>query len=95
MGAHSFVTVAKGESAQDAFNQAVSDAQYENGHGGYTGTIAEKSEFRMVTVPHGVDPLKYAEQSIFDHPLSRDKWGPAGCVDLGDGRFAFFGTAPS
>jgi hypothetical protein len=24
-----------------------------------------------------------------------DKWGPAGCIDLGDGRFAFLGWASS
>lgn len=25
----------------------------------------------------------------------RDKWGPAGCIDIGDGEFLFFGRASS
>lgn len=45
MGACDFETRGFGKTAQDAFNEAVDRARYEHGHGGYTGTIAEKSEF--------------------------------------------------
>jgi len=34
---------AKGKTAQEAFDAAVAQARHEYGHGGYTGTIAEKS----------------------------------------------------
>jgi hypothetical protein len=42
MGANGFDTIALGKTADEAFVNAVKDAQWEFGHGGYTGTIAEK-----------------------------------------------------
>ena len=51
MGATTFYDVVKGSSAKDAFEKAVEEAQYEYGHGGYTGTIAEKDSFVMITPP--------------------------------------------
>lgn len=50
MGACDFETRSRGKTARDAFRVAVEDAQYESGHGGYTGTIAEKSGFVMIDV---------------------------------------------
>jgi hypothetical protein len=46
MGATSFTThtiVPKKSTDQEAFRQAVEAAKFEHGHGGYSGTIAEKS----------------------------------------------------
>lgn len=96
MGAQQFVTKAKGKTAKDAFNQAVSDAQYMYGHGGYTGTIAEKHDFVKIAVPSGEKPEEYAWRLIenYDERIN-DKWGPAGCIDCGDGTFLFFGSASS
>lgn len=48
MGGCDFDVVARGPSAKEAFRLAVEQAQYESGHGGYTGTIAEKSGFIML-----------------------------------------------
>ena len=48
MGASQFITVAKGRTAEDAFRAAREEALYEDGHGGYTGTIAEKRGFVMI-----------------------------------------------
>jgi hypothetical protein len=50
MGACDFYEVAQGKTAREAFQRAVEDAQYESGHGGYTGTIAEKGGdgFKMI-----------------------------------------------
>jgi hypothetical protein len=45
MGAESFGAMGHGKTAQEAFLQARSEAQYEHGHGGYSGTIAEKHSF--------------------------------------------------
>jgi hypothetical protein len=42
MGAANFETVSSGKTAKEAFSRAVERAQYEYGHGGYSGTIAEK-----------------------------------------------------
>ena len=40
--------------AEDAFRAAVQQAQYDHGHSGYTGTIAEKGDFVMLEVPPGL-----------------------------------------
>jgi len=54
MGADNFETFSAGKDAQEAFRTAVDDAAYEYGHGGYTGTIAEKRNFEVFTIPEGV-----------------------------------------
>jgi len=48
MGADTFTTAAKGGTAQEAFRAAQEEASYWHGHGGYTGTIAEKVDFAMI-----------------------------------------------
>lgn len=54
MGANEFKTVSFGKTAAAAFEQAVLDAKHEYGHGGYTGSIAEKRSFVEVKVPSGM-----------------------------------------
>ena len=106
MGAQEFFSTATGKDAGDAFKRCVEEAQYEHGHGGYGGTIAEKSEFRLAAdkpLPKK-EALALAEIHISDHmsPFN-DKWGPAGCIEIegpkprGDEprRFLFFGWALS
>ena len=94
MGADVFHTQAKAETANKAFKVAVDDAFYEYGHQGYTGTIAEKDSFTMIDLPEGRDPFEYAEELIDKYDSRIDnKWGPAGCFDLGNGEFCFFGWA--
>lgn len=96
MGACDFICRARGKTAQEAFDAAVRDAEWEHGHGGYTGTIAEKDEFVMIPLPKDVDPIDYASDLITKcDPRICDKWGPAGCFDLGNGEFLFFGLASS
>lgn len=96
MGACDFYQNAKGKTAQEAFLNAVYDARYEYGHGGYTGTIAEKTSFKMEKLPEGVDPMDHAYACMSDdNHFCQDKWGPAACIDLGNGEFLFFGSASS
>ena len=101
MGADTFATRAHGSSANEAFQSAVKRAQYDYGHAGYTGTIAEKSSFLMLTPsPEKVQDLKLGGYLHYEHddPLWKkvdNKWGPAGCIDLGDGEYFFFGWASS
>lgn len=61
MGAEYFHCVAEGKDAHRAFANAVEEAYYWHGHGGYTGSIAEKLSFVL-----------FAPQSAFevdyDHP---------------------------
>jgi hypothetical protein len=71
------------------------------GHGGYTGTIAEKNSFKVVsnTVYESYqEAYNYAESLIDDSRVS-DKWGPAGCLKFkkkdGEVGYLFFGYASS
>jgi len=48
MGADTFITAFQGKTAQAAFGEAISQARYEYGHRGYTGTIAEKHDFIVI-----------------------------------------------
>jgi hypothetical protein len=91
MGADTFCCNAQGKTAQEAFSYAVESAQYQNGHGGYTGTIAEKSSFKMFQLPKDKKLSDYIEE-LTDTVLE-DKWGPAGCIEVKPGEFVFFGWA--
>lgn len=128
MGACSFVTESNGKTAKEAFSMAVSQAQYESGHGGYTGTIAEKRNFTIIRDTAGSIikrlsteqlerkrwtgetlnvALKSPDRRVCGMAIAealmneledsrvRDKWGAAGCIDLGDGKWVFFGYASS
>ena len=64
MGACTFYTQASGQTASKAFSSAVDSALWYSGHGGYTGTIAEKDEFVQITVPQGKDPERYAQTLV-------------------------------
>lgn len=54
MGAADFRAYAFGKTPGEAFSAAVDQAKHEHGHGGYTGTIAEKWDFVHVALPKGV-----------------------------------------
>lgn len=96
MGAETFFTVSKGATAKAAFDSAVQQAQYDYGHSGYTGSVAEKDSFVVIPVPAGADPVVFAEQLVRDcDPRVDDKWGPAGCVQVDPGTWLFFGWASS
>ena len=94
MGATTFCNRQAGSTAQQAFKAAREEALYDHGHSGYSGTIAEKSKFVMISVPEGEIAMNYAWKLI-DEGDARvdDKWGPAGCIDEGDGNYLFFGWA--
>ena len=58
------MTQSSGATAKEAFNSAVDHALYEHGHGGYTGTIAEKDTFIEIEVPESADPFEEADRLI-------------------------------
>lgn len=100
MGASEFAIESKGKTAAEAFRTATEEARWECGNAGYTGTIAEKSKFKMVTPRVGETTEQCIERCTEDpHHFSSDNAGPAGCIDLGPGeepatrRFVFFGWA--
>lgn len=97
MGACTFSTVGKGKTADKAFAAAVAQARHEHGHGGYTGTIAEKYGYVLIEPPAGQsrDERKRFAWDLIDAGDRRvdDKWGPAGCIPLGNDEWFFFGWA--
>lgn len=100
MGASDFFDTAEGKTPEEAFWRAVEQAQYMEGHGGYTGTIAEKGEFVMIDVPAEWkgNEWRYAERLVNDDDERiSDKWGPAGCLLLSEiddkNVYLFFGYA--
>lgn len=101
MGAEVFCVYSNGKTAKEAFDYAVENALHEYGHAGYTGTIAEKHKFVQITPPYDIasreQAIEYAESLIDeDDRRIRDKWGPAGCIRVGDtDGWVFFGMASS
>ena len=103
MGADQFHNRISAKTAREAFTSLVEEARYEHGHGGYTGTIAEKNDFKMVSVPAGRAPLDFIDEAMDDDQgFWDDKYGPAACVDAGPDPkdpskhiFHFFGWASS
>lgn len=72
MGAAEFMNVAYGKTASEAFNRLVDAARYEYGHGGYTGTIAEKEGFVQFKRMPRRDPFKVKDRAFDARPY--DKW---------------------
>lgn len=100
MGAYGFYTEASGPTAKQAFAKAVDQAAWEFGHGGYTGTIAEKGGDGFVDlgeVPTMAEAHEKAGKLIGDDdPRVSRKWGPCGAFRIaGSDRYLFFGLASS
>ena len=105
MGAEVFYTYAEGDTPTKAFQAAQNEATYESGHGGYTGTIAEKNGYITIQIPEDFRPdmkkdstrvSAYADELINnDDERISDKWGPAGCIAVGSNSYLFFGWASS
>ena len=82
MGGESFITASWGKTTEEAFKSAVERAEYDHGHAGYTGTIAEKDSFLMVKLPEHKDPIDFANELIKGNNEVSDKWGPCGCIEI-------------
>lgn len=97
MGANQFQVTVQGKTAKEAFKKAREEAEYEYGHGGYTGTIAEKSDFLMITCPKKNKTVNDYIYDLFEEGDERidSKWGPAGCIKLNEDTWIFFGYASS
>lgn len=111
MGATNFTThvrIKRKVTTAQAFADVREASQHEYGHGGYTGSMAEKHSFELLAtvdtkedadnielaIMHG-DPLPiYSEEAV--NALT-DKWGPANAVryrvDKDHDGILFFGFA--
>lgn len=102
MGAIPLITSGSGEDPDTAFADARARALQEHGHGGYTGSIAEKHAFVMITEepmpPRAAIALADDLAEGGDERVA-DKRGPAGCIPVSSDptieprSFVFFGWA--
>lgn len=103
MGAETFTTLGRGNNVADAFVAAHTQAQYDYGHAGYTGTIAEKFEYHVISKdPLPPDDAFALAEKLIDKqdPRIDDKWGPAGAIRIltdnpSEETWLFFGWASS
>jgi hypothetical protein len=99
MGATNFTTTVEVKTdVKTAFHDAKESAAWENGHGGYTGTIAEKGSFINMGTAADIDSAYKKAQDFMDADDARisDKWGPAGAITFphkGKNYVIFFGWA--
>ena len=93
MGSCSFIRSSKGSTAKEAFDLAVKEDTIAYGNSGYTGSIAEKTTFIMLEYPVDTDHTLSISDALQNHPQIQDKWGPAACIDCGNGEYLFFGWA--
>lgn len=92
MGSHSFLTSARGNTADQAYRAAVEQAQYDYGHDPYNGTISTTSGWFMA--PGRVRTVDDLEDWALDET---EKWGDCVCMqDPNDStRWHFAGWAAS
>lgn len=96
MGSEQFNSEVKASDAKEAFAKAVQEAQYDCGHSGYTGTIAEKHSY-VYLGKLSESEARNAIEAALERGDFDDKWGPAGCIEVAtedeQSRFIFFGWA--
>lgn len=106
MGADYFeehIDMDRADTMEDAFISLRQEAQYDYGHAGYTGTIAEKRSYTPLDTYWKGKELPSAEEARTlanllthedNHHIPNDKWGPAAVLTTKTG-FLFFGYASS
>jgi hypothetical protein len=85
MGGTTFANEVHTPHVEKAFFQAKDENSWDRGHGGYTGTIAEKDGYVVITrTPMSPAAAAQLAEQLFEQEDSRidDKWGPAGAIPL-------------
>tara|TARA_Y100000310_G_C20687215_1_gene819840 strand:+ start:1283 stop:3055 length:1773 start_codon:yes stop_codon:yes gene_type:complete len=82
----------RGSDPRKAFSDLQDRARYEHGHGGYSGSIAEKDGYKIRS--REKMSTKEAEAFANEDIDNNDKWGPAFAVPSGNG-WLFYGIASS
>lgn len=78
----------------EAYRELVEKAEWDYGHSGYSGTIAESSG---VVLAKGSEPMTLLEaEALADEMLRNyddqiEKWGPAVAIPVDDGSWLFVG----
>lgn len=104
MGASDYFTLVKDhKTAKQAFDFAVEVAKSNDRSEGYTGTIAEKKNFKFVCEPvASYEKACELANKLFDEDDSDiigDKWSPANCIEIKKSDsvswYLFFGYSPT
>lgn len=99
MGAQEFSNLVPGDTVREAFSKGVDQAAWEHGHGGYTGSLAEKHSYVVINpgkVYSKEDAFELSDKLLEDDDdRVNDKWGPAGALEVEGGQWLFFGWASS
>jgi len=91
MGAADFAELVRIPNVKEAFATATDNAAHDHGHGGYSGTIAEKSGYAIIdqTVRTTRAAYAFAQELIDDYErddavtaIVQDKWGPAAAIPV-------------
>jgi hypothetical protein len=85
VGASTFEQYADGAEVAAAFRTARADADVEHGDGGYSGSLAEKHDYVVITrqAMDRDDAYRLARDLITrQDPRIDDKWGPAGAIPV-------------
>ena len=83
-GGDSFQNFGKGTDPSRIFRELQSDARYDRGSGGYSGTISEKDGFELRSrTPMSMRSAREFASKDMDH---NDKWGPAFAVPVAESK---------
>lgn len=83
MSTEYFITYGEGAHVDAAFRAAVAEARYEHGHGGNTGTIAEKDSYVVIErEPRSERAAEDLANQLLDAEDERiaEEWDPAGAI---------------
>lgn len=104
MGAMYHTMPSDSENLAEAFRASVTECLRMNGHGGYSGTLAEKVDVvDLNVVCDTIDDALNVALALRDHVPGTpgeeryidDKWGPANAIRLLDGGWLLFGWCSS
>jgi hypothetical protein len=82
MGASAYVSIITGPTLEDAYDVTVTQARYEHGSGGYSGTIAESTG---VFLADRTPKLAWDAEQAAAHLINSNlvsKWGAAGAIPV-------------
>jgi hypothetical protein len=71
------------------FRELVEEAQYMHGHGGYTGTFAEKDGIVVLRPPSG--QKFWTTDQLDETDVADDKWGPVAAGLIAEGTYYLCG----
>lgn len=73
------------------------EALYKYGHDGYTGSIAEKTNYQLISCERGIKAIERTIEECMrdENHFCQDKWGPAAAIQVDDTSWVFFGYASS